>query len=67
VGLTLNENATPINICNLSTSKMSKTWHLIQQGHKKKTQIKLLSSNINENKTEISKYYQVASRKELSL
>jgi hypothetical protein len=42
-------SATPINICNLATSKMGKTWHfifstvdklkqtfLIQQGHKNK-------------------------------
>jgi hypothetical protein len=59
---------------------MGKTWHfifatvdtlkqtfLLQQGHKNKTQIKLLSSKSNENKTEKSKYYRVASRKALSL
>jgi hypothetical protein len=57
-------SAAPINICNLSTSKMGKTWHFIfatvdtlqktfflQQGHKNKTQIKLLSSKSNEKKT----------------
>jgi hypothetical protein len=37
----------------------------LQQGHKKKTQIKLLSHKSNENKTEKSKYYLVASRKAL--
>jgi hypothetical protein len=59
---------------------MGKTWHLnfdtidivkqtffLHQGHKKKTQTKLLSSKSNENKTEKSKYYRVASRKVLSL
>jgi hypothetical protein len=59
---------------------MGKTWHfifatvdtlnqnlLLYQGHKKKTQIKLLSSKSNQNKTEKSKYYQIASRKVLSL
>jgi hypothetical protein len=59
---------------------MGKTWHfifvtvdtlkqtfLLQQGNKKKTQIKLLSSKSNENKTKKSKYYWVASRKALSL
>jgi hypothetical protein len=59
---------------------MGKIWHfifgtvdtlkqtfLLQKGHKKKTQIKLLSSKINENKTEKSKYYRVASCKALSL
>jgi hypothetical protein len=59
---------------------MGKTWHIIfatvctlkqtfllQQGHKNKTQIKLLSSESNENKTEKSKYYRVASRKALCL
>jgi hypothetical protein len=59
---------------------MAKTWHfifytvdtlkqtlLLQQGHKNKTQIKLLSSKSNENKTEKGKYYRVASRKALSL
>jgi hypothetical protein len=72
--------ATPHKHCNLKTPKVGKTWHfifakvdtlkqnlLIQQGHKKKTQIKLLSSKSNENKTEKSKYYRVASRKALSL
>jgi hypothetical protein len=59
---------------------MGKTWHfifatvdtlkktfLLQKGHKNKTQIKLLSSMSNENKTKKSKYYRVASRKALSL
>jgi hypothetical protein len=57
---------------------MGKTWHfifatldtlkkfLLHQGQKK-TQIKLLSSMSNENKTKKSKYYQVASHKALSL
>jgi hypothetical protein len=58
---------------------MGKTWHfifatvdtlkqnfLLQQGHKNKTQIKLVSYKSNEN-TKKSKYYQVASRKALSL
>jgi hypothetical protein len=56
-----------INFCNLSTSKMGKTCHFfttvdttkkifLQQGHKNKTQIKLLSSKSNENKTGKSKY-----------
>jgi hypothetical protein len=49
-------SASPNKYCNLLTSKMGKTWHfifatvdtlkqtfLIQQGHKKNTQIKLLS------------------------
>jgi hypothetical protein len=73
-------SATLINFCNLKSSKMDKTWHfifatvetlkktfLIQQGHKNKTQIKLLSFKSNENKTEKSKYYRVSSRKTLSL
>jgi hypothetical protein len=59
---------------------MGKTWHFIfatvdtlkqtffiNQGHKNKTQIKLLSSKSNENKTGKSKYYRVASRKALCL
>jgi hypothetical protein len=59
---------------------MGKNWHVVfttvdtlkqtlflQQGHKKKTQIKLLSSKSKKNKTEKSKYYRVASRKALSL
>jgi hypothetical protein len=57
---------------------VGKTWHfifatmdtlkqtfLLQQGHKNNTQIKLLSHKSNKNKK--SKYYRVASRKELSL
>jgi hypothetical protein len=40
---------------------------LVHQLHKNKTQIKLLLSKSNENKTEKSKYYWVASRKVLSL
>jgi hypothetical protein len=56
--------ASPNKYFNLLTSKMGKTWHfifatvdtlkqtlLIQQEHKRKTQIKLLSHKINENKT----------------
>jgi hypothetical protein len=45
----------------------TKKTFLLQQGHKNKTQIKLLSSKSNENKMEKSKYYRVASRKTLSL
>jgi hypothetical protein len=65
-----------INYCNLKTPKVGKTWNfifatvdtlkqpfLLQQGHKSKTQIKLLSSKGNENKTERRKYYRLASRK----
>jgi hypothetical protein len=57
-------SATLNKYCNLITSKMGKTWHfifatvdtlkqnfLLLQGHKKKTQRKLLSHNNNENKT----------------
>jgi hypothetical protein len=59
---------------------MGKTWHfifaivdrlkqtfLLKKGQKKKTQIKLLSSKSNENKTRKRKYYRVTSRKALSL
>jgi hypothetical protein len=59
---------------------MGKAWHfiyaivetlkktlLLHQGHKKKTQRKLLSHKSNKNKTEKSKYYRVASHKALSL
>jgi hypothetical protein len=59
---------------------MGKTWHfifaivytlkqnfLLHQGHKNKTEIKLLSHKSNKNKIEKSKYYQVASRKALTL
>jgi hypothetical protein len=59
---------------------MGKTWQfifatvdtlkktfLLHQGHKKETKRKLLSFKSNENKTEKSKYYRVASRKALSL
>jgi hypothetical protein len=57
-------SVSPNKYCNLLTSKMGKTWHffatvdtlkktfLLQQGQKKKTQIKLLSHKSNENKTE---------------
>jgi hypothetical protein len=57
-------SATLNKFCNLKTPQVVKTWHFIfvivdtlkqilflQQGHKKKTQIKLLSSKSNENKT----------------
>jgi hypothetical protein len=73
-------SATPNKYCNLKTSKMGKTWHFIfatvdtlkqnfflQQGHKNKTQRKLLYFKRNKNKTEKSKYYRVASHKALSL
>jgi hypothetical protein len=73
-------SATPNKYCNLKTPKMGKTSHYIfatvntlkqtfflQQGHKKKTQMKLLSPKSNENKTVKSKYYRVASCKSLSL
>jgi hypothetical protein len=66
--------------CNLLASKLDKTWHfifatvytlkqtlLLQQGHKKNTQVKLLSQKSNENKTEKSKNCRVAFRKALSL
>jgi hypothetical protein len=58
---------TPNKYCNLKTSKMDKSWHFIftivgtlkqtfflQKGHKKKSQIKLLSHKNNKNKTEKS-------------
>jgi hypothetical protein len=57
-------SASPNKYYNLLTSMMGKTWHfifdtvdtlkqnlLLQQGLKNKTQIKLLSSKSNENKT----------------
>jgi hypothetical protein len=58
---------TPNKYCNLKTSKMDKSWcfiftivgtlkqtFLLQKGHKKKCQIKLLSHKNNKNKTEKS-------------
>jgi hypothetical protein len=57
-------SATSNKFCNLSTSRMGKTWHfifntvdtlkqtfLLQQGHKKETQKKLLSFKSNKNNT----------------
>jgi hypothetical protein len=59
-------SATPNKYCNLIASKIGKTWHfifatvdtlkqtfLLQQGHKNKTQIKLLS--FKSNKTKLKK------------
>jgi hypothetical protein len=73
-------STTPDKFCNLKTPKVGKTWHFIfctvctlkntfflKQGHKKNTQIKLLSSKSNENKTQKSKYYRVFSHIALSL
>jgi hypothetical protein len=73
-------SASPKKYCNLLTFKMVKLGtlffatvdiqkqnFLLQQGYKKKTQLKLLSYKSNKNKTEKSKYYWVASHKALSL
>jgi hypothetical protein len=46
-----------------STVDTLKQNFLLEQGNKKKTQIKLLSFKSNENKAEKSKYYRVASSK----
>jgi hypothetical protein len=73
-------SATSNKFCNLKTPKVGKNLHfifdivdtlkktfLLHHGHKNKTQIKLISSKSNKNKTKKGKYYWVASRKVLSL